>query len=331
MLILGIETSCDETSAAVMRGEEMLSNIISSQEIHARFGGVVPELAARAHLRMIIPVVGRALTEAGVTLEAIEAIAVTSEPGLHGALLVGETFAKALALPRSLPIMPVNHLEAHMFSGFLERRDITFPFIALVVSGGHTMLVLIRAVNDYSLLGTTQDDAAGEAFDKVAKLLGLGYPGGPAIDRLAKLGNPKATQFPRPLYHDDNFDFSFSGVKTFALNLVRKKTALSVEDICASFQHAVVDVLSSKTLRAAQTHNVTDIVVAGGVSANSALRAEMARRCESLHMRLTVPRIAYCTDNAAMIANLGALKFATGMIPPPVMASATSTLLPFRV
>src|SRR5258708_5433099 len=204
MLILGIETSCDETSAAVLRNGDVLSNVISSQEVHARFGGVVPELAAQAHLRMIIPVVERALSDAGTTFDEIETIAVAAEPGLHGAILVGETFAKAIALPRALPVVPVNHLEAHMFSGFLERRDISFPFVALVVSGGHTMLVLVRAINDYALLGTTHDDAAGEAFDKVAKLLGLGYPGGPAIDRLATSGNPKAVAFPRPLYHDDN-------------------------------------------------------------------------------------------------------------------------------
>ena len=331
MVILGIESSCDETSAAVLRGREVLSNVISSQEVHARYGGVVPELAARAHLQMIIPVVDRALSDAGLTLESIDAVAVTAEPGLHGALLVGENFAKALALTRNVPLMPINHLEAHMFSGFLERPEIAFPFLALVVSGGHTMLVLVRHVDDYELLGTTQDDAAGEAFDKVAKLLGLGYPGGPVVDKLARTGDPTAIAFPRPLIHDDNFDFSFSGVKTFALNLSRKKTAPSVEDMCASFQRAVVDVLVTKTMRAAQMHGVRDIVVAGGVSANSELRATMRTRCESAGITLTVPRIAFCTDNAAMIANLAAFKFDAHIAPSPVRASATSTLLPFRV
>lgn len=332
MLILGIETSCDETSASVMRGEDVLSNVISSQEVHAQFGGVVPELAARAHLQMIIPVVRRALTDAGVSLTDIEAIAVTAEPGLHGALLVGENFAKALAMTHNVPLMPINHLEAHIYSGFLERRDIAFPFLALVVSGGHTMIVLVHSIHQLQLLGTTQDDAAGEAFDKVAKLLGLGYPGGPAVDRLAAKGNPKTVVFPKPLMHEDNFDFSFSGMKTSALNIIRKPSnTFSKEDICASFQSAVVQILATKTIRAAQRYNVRDIVVAGGVSANSHLRADMLRRCDALHIRLTVPRLAYCTDNAAMITNLAAMKFAAGIVPPATVASATSTLLPFRV
>ncbi|HZV12819.1 MAG TPA: tRNA (adenosine(37)-N6)-threonylcarbamoyltransferase complex transferase subunit TsaD [Candidatus Kapabacteria bacterium] len=332
MNILGIESSCDETSAAVMRDGVVLSNVISSQEVHAQYGGVVPELASRAHLEMIIPVVEKSLSAANVTLQDVNVIGVTSEPGLLGSLLVGENFAKTLALSLDVPVYPINHLEGHMFSGFLENRDIAFPFIALVVSGGHTMLVLVKDVNDYTLLGTTQDDAAGEAFDKVAKILGLGYPGGPAVDKLAKQGNPKAAHFPRPLYYEDDFMFSFSGMKTFALNLARKADAPHVNDICASFQRAVIDVLAMKTMRAAEEFGVKDVVVAGGVSANSELRATMQEDCTKRRMRLTIPRLAYCTDNAAMIANLTEFKIKSGVTPPAtIAASARSTLLPFSV
>ncbi len=330
--ILGIETSCDETSAAVLTGRNVRSNIISSQEVHKRYGGVVPELASRAHLEMIIPVVESAMRDARCTFDDLNAIAVTTEPGLLGALLVGETFAKALALSRALPLVPINHLEAHMFSGFLERPDIVFPFVALVVSGGHTMLVHVRDTDDYALLGTTQDDAAGEAFDKVAKLLGLGYPGGPVIDKLAKEGDPEAVALPRPLMMEPNYDFSFSGVKTSVLGLVRTNRVPSIPDMCASFQRAVVDVLAAKTIRAAHELRVRDVVVAGGVSANSELRATLDRLCTERGMRLTVPRLAYCTDNAAMVANLASFKLAKGTpVRMPVTASPTSTLLPFTL
>jgi len=337
-LILAIESSCDETSAAVMHNGDVLSNVISSQEIHAQYGGVVPELASRAHLEMIIPVVEKAISSASVTLDDINVIGVTSEPGLLGSLLVGENFAKALGLSMNIPVYPINHLEAHIFSGFLENRDINFPFVALVVSGGHTMLVLVKDVNDYILLGTTQDDAAGEAFDKVAKILGLGYPGGPVIDKRAKQGNPKAVHFPRPLYFENTYNFSFSGMKTFALQLVRKTNgqgileASRIPDICASFQRAVIDTLTAKTMRAAEEFSVHDVVVAGGVSANSELRATIDAECTKRGMRLTVPRLAYCTDNAAMIANLTEFKIKSGVMPPEmIVASARSTLLPFSV
>ncbi len=335
MVILGIETSCDETSAAVICGGEVLSNIISSQEIHAQYGGVVPELASRVHLEMIIPVVERSLKAAGLTLQDIGAIGVTTEPGLLGALLVGETFGKTLGQSLGIPVYPINHLESHVFSGFLERRDITFPFIGLVVSGGHTLLIRVDAVNEYALLGTTQDDAAGEAFDKVAKILGLGYPGGPAIDTRAKLGNPRALHFPRPLMNDEGYGFSFSGIKTFARNLVQKQKTISDDfliDVCASFQRAVVDILTAKTIRAAEEYGAKDVVVAGGVSANSELRATMERECHTRGIRMTAPRIAYCTDNAAMVANLAEFKIASGVkAPETIAAHSRSTLLPFSL
>ncbi len=304
--LLAIETSCDETAAAVVRGRKVLSNVLRSQLEHQRYGGVVPELAARAHLQSIIPIVREALQRAGLGMEQLDALAVTTEPGLIGSLLVGVNFAKGLALRWNLPLVPVNHLEGHMFSGFLEEEPPEFPFLALVVSGGHTALFWVRSFADYSLLGSTRDDAAGEAFDKIATLLGLGYPGGPAIDRCATHGNPQAFSFPRPLLNDPSDDFSFSGLKSAVRALLQRHYPNGVPqevlaDLCASAQAAIVEVLVHKTLRAAHRCRARTIVVAGGVSANSALRRQFQQEAVRLGLRVVFPQTVYCLDNAAMI------------------------------
>jgi len=309
--ILGIETSCDETSAAIFANGKLESVIVSSQFFHNNFGGVVPELASRAHLRSIVPIIDEALRQAGRSLSSIEAIAVTNTPGLMGSLLVGLNYAKGLSSALGLPLIGVHHIEAHIFSALLEDDQPELPFVALVVSGGHTLLVLVNDIGDYELLGETLDDAAGEAFDKVGKMLGLGYPAGPAIDKLAATGNASFVQFPRAMMNEEHFDFSFSGIKTSVLYWLKKHPALSPEDIphvAASFQRAVVDVLVSKTLRAAKEKGARDIVVVGGVSANSELRATFATKAKSRKLRFFAPRPLYSTDNAAMIAMLGALK-----------------------
>jgi len=366
--ILGIETSCDETSAAVLRDGVLLSNLISSQLFHAEYGGVVPELASRAHQRIIVPIIDEALSKAGVRKTELDGVAATYGPGLVGSILVGLNFGKALALALGIPFVGVNHIEAHMFSNFIERPKPEFPFVCLIVSGGHTQLVLVRKPFDYEMLGRTRDDAAGEAFDKVAKMLGLGYPGGPIIDQLAKEGNPNFVKFPRPYIDENTFDFSFSGLKTSVLYYLKAigklqeanvkklvvrgkkvetrnkkqkvtRSAMSgksgitrneklgngnppsvtinhrlLADICASFQAAVVDVLVDKTIAAAEKYSVKDIAVAGGVSANSALRTQMRSCAEEKGFRLFIPKLVYCTDNAAMIALLGWLKLKEGRV-----------------
>uniref|UniRef100_UPI003D81BC76 tRNA (adenosine(37)-N6)-threonylcarbamoyltransferase complex transferase subunit TsaD n=1 Tax=Trichloromonas sp. TaxID=3069249 RepID=UPI003D81BC76 len=279
MLLLAIESSCDETAAAVVRdGRHALSNVIASQvDVHARYGGVVPELASRKHLEAISVVVDEALEKAGVTLDDIEGLVVTRGPGLVGALLVGLSLAKAVAFARDLPLVGVHHIEGHILAPLLE-HEVAFPYLALAVSGGHTHLYRVDGVGRYRTLGRTLDDASGEAFDKVAKLLGLGYPGGVQIDRLAALGNPQAIDFPRPLLHKKNFDFSFSGIKTAVLNHVKRQDGPiegeALQDLAASFQAAVVEVLCKKTLRAAAEEGLDRIVVAGGVACNSGLRRE---------------------------------------------------------
>ena len=302
-VILAIETSCDETAASVvMGGNDVLSSIVSSQiDIHARFGGVVPEVASRAHLEALIPVVNSAVQEAGILPERIDAVAATAGPGLIGALLVGVSAAKALSLVWNKPFIGVNHLEAHLYAGLLEDPTLEFPLVVLLVSGGHTMIIEMRGHGDYNILGRTIDDAAGEAYDKVARYLTLGYPGGPIIDRIAADGNPKAVDFPRAMMHD-GLDVSFSGVKTSVINYVRKNPLVSNADIAASFQEAVVDVLCSKTLKAARQVGAKGIVLGGGVSANSALRAHMTERGTAEGFRVALPSRAMCTDNAAMIA-----------------------------
>lgn len=316
--LLAIETSCDETSAAVLAGEQLKSNIISSQLEHSRYGGVIPELASRAHIATIAVVVREALDAAGTTMEQIDGIAVTSSPGLVGSLIVGSSFAKGLALRFGLPVVSVNHIEGHIYSPFLEFPDLGFPFVSLIVSGGHTSIFLVRAFGDYEVLGSTKDDAAGEAFDKVAKLLGLGYPGGVRVDALARQGNPKAIAFPRPMLHEPNYNFSFSGLKTSVRTYVQKRYPESVPDedlpdICASAQEAIAEVLVEKTVRAARARQVATIAVAGGVSANSRLRTLMNERAEKHGMRVVVPSLVLCTDNAAMIGLVGRQKLLHGM------------------
>jgi N6-L-threonylcarbamoyladenine synthase len=313
-LVLGIETSCDETAAAVvLGGNDVVSSVVSSQiEVHADFGGVVPEIASRAHLDALNPVIARAIVEAGIDESRIDAVACTYGPGLIGALLVGVSAAKALALAWDVPFVAVNHLEAHLYSAFLEDPSLEFPLVVLLVSGGHTMLVEMQGHGRYRLLGQTIDDAAGEAFDKVARYLDLGYPGGPAIDAAALNGDPDFVRFPRAMSDDpDNLDFSFSGLKTAVVNFVRKHPDASSADIAASFQMAVVDVLVTKARRAARQVGARGIVLGGGVAANSLLREELLGGCAADGVRGFLPSRAMCTDNAAMIATAGWYRLAS--------------------
>lgn len=304
--ILAIETSCDETAAAVVAdGRDILSSVVSSQvDLHARFGGVVPELASRAHVELLTPVVAEALVEAGLDGYGLHAVAATIGPGLIGSLLVGVSAAKALALVWGVPFVGVNHLEGHLYASFLEEPDLRPPFVVLLVSGAHTMLVAMEGPGRYRLLGSTIDDAAGEAYDKVARFLGLGYPGGPAIDRLAMDGDPHAVPFPRAM-RDEGYDFSFSGLKTSVITYVRKHPDVSAADVAASFQEAVVDVLVEKARRAAKEIGATGICLGGGVAANSALRERILDACIADGLRAFLPSRAMCTDNAAMIAAAG--------------------------
>jgi len=305
-VVLGIETSCDETAAAlVMGGNDVLSSVVASQlKKNARFGGVVPEIASRAHLESITPVIDEALTKSGLGFDRVDAVAATVGPGLIGALLVGVSAAKALALTLGVPFVGVNHLEAHLYAALLDDPNVEFPMLVLLVSGGHTMLVEVRRPGDYKIVGQTRDDAAGEAFDKVARFLNLGYPGGPVIDKLAKTGDAQAVDFPRAMLND-GLDVSFSGLKTAVINYVRKDKTAKTSDIVASFQSAVVDVLVAKTMRAAIDLGARTIAIGGGVAANSLLRAEISRSCEAKDFRLVLPSMAMCTDNAAMIASAG--------------------------
>jgi len=306
MMMLGIETSCDETAAAVvMGGTDVLSSVVSSQiDLHAQFGGVVPEIASRAHVELLMPVIARAVVEAGIDERRIDAVAATIGPGLIGSLLVGVSAAKALALVWGVPFVGVHHHEAHLYAAFLEDPSLEMPLVVLLVSGGHTMLVVMEDHGRYRLLGQTIDDAAGEAFDKVARYLGLGYPGGPAIDRVAMDGDPAAIPFPRAML-DDGLDFSFSGLKTAVVNYVRKHPDVTTADVAASFQQAVVDVLVSKARRAAAQVGARGLVLAGGVAANSALREQALDACTADGLRAFLPSRAMCTDNAAMIAAVG--------------------------
>lgn len=308
--ILGIETSCDETAASVVvDGTSILSSVVSSQvDLHARFGGVVPEIASRAHTELITPVIAQALVEAGRTGKELTAVAATYGPGLVGSLLVGVSAAKALALTWGVPFIGVNHLEGHLYAGLLEEPDLQFPLVVLLVSGGHTMIVEMQGHGQYRLLGQTVDDAAGEAFDKVARYLDLGYPGGPIIDQLATQGDPTAINFPRPMLND-GYDFSFSGLKTAVINHVRKNPDVSAEDVAASFQAAVVDVLLTKTVRAAEEVGATAICLAGGVAANSELRERTLGHSITSGIRAYVPSRSMCTDNAAMIATAAWWRF----------------------
>jgi len=307
MLILGIDTSCDDTSASVVEdGRRILSNIVSSQEgIHKRYGGIVPELASRRHIEMIWPVVDEALRGADTALDGVSAIAVCHGPGLIGSLLVGCSFAKAVGYSMGIPLVAVNHLEGHIFSCLLDGgHPPDFPFLSLIVSGGHTSLYRVDGFGKYRELGRTRDDAAGEAYDKVAKLLGLGYPGGPAIDRLAQNGDPGAIDFPRA-YLPGSLDFSFSGLKTAVVNFLRGNVTAGLCDIAASFQAAVIDVLVRKTEWAIREEGIKRVALSGGVAANSALRNEFARMAEEKGVELFFPPLHLCTDNAAMIASAG--------------------------
>lgn len=313
MKILGIETSCDETSAAVVENGLTLSNIISSQTVHNYFGGVVPEIASRIHIQIISKVVQEALDKASTKIEQLDGIAVTFQPGLIGSLVVGTNFAKALSIRFNKPLVPIDHIEGHIYSGFLEGKEINFPFITLVVSGGHTALFLVSSFNKYEMIGSTRDDAAGEAFDKIGKLLGLGYPAGPIIDKLAQNGNPLKFHFPRGLINSEDFDFSFSGLKTSVRYFLQKNYPSGIpeekiNDICASVQEAIVDVLINKSLKAVRTYKTSTLVIAGGVSANSRLRHLATDVIGKEGINIVIPKINYCMDNAAMIALLGELK-----------------------
>ena len=313
--ILGIESSCDDTSAAVIRNTTLLSNVIASQAVHMKYGGVIPELASRAHQQNIVPVVDTALKEACVAPDELDAIAFTRGPGLLGSLLVGVSFAKGLALAHDIPMVEVNHLQGHILSHFLDLPDRTlphpdFPFLCLLVSGGHTQIVRVDSSLEMEIVGTTIDDAAGEAFDKCAKVMGLGYPGGPVIDRLAREGDPEAFRFAHP--HVDGFDFSFSGLKTSFLYTLRDAVAADPDfidrhkaDLCASLQHTIVEILLKQLVRAAKEYDIRDIAVAGGVSANSGLRNGVVEEGRRRGWRTFVPEFRFTTDNAAMIAVAG--------------------------
>ena len=306
--ILAIESSCDETAASVSKnGREILSNVISSQiALHTLYGGVVPEIASRKHIEKINPVITEALKEAGMTLDAMDAIGVTYGPGLVGALLVGVAEAKALAYAANKPLIGVHHIEGHIAANYIENKDLKPPFICLVVSGGHTHLVRVKDYGEFEILGRTRDDAAGEAFDKVARAIGLGYPGGPKIDKLAKEGNPEAIAFPRAHVTGAEYDFSFSGLKSAVLNYLNKcqmkNTAVNRADVAASFQKAVTDVLVENAMKAVDTYGVDKIAIAGGVASNTALREAMQAACDKKGIRLYRPSPILCTDNAAMIS-----------------------------
>ncbi len=320
--ILGIESSCDDTSAAVIRNRVLLSNVIASQAVHIKYGGVIPELASRAHQQNIVPVIDTALKEAGLTADKVDAIAFTRGPGLLGSLMVGVSFTKGLSIARNIPMVEVNHLQGHILSHFLDLPDRelphpSFPFLCLLVSGGHTQIVRVDSPTEMEIIGTTIDDAAGEAFDKCAKVMGLPYPGGPVIDRLAQEGDPKAFRFAKP--HIPEFDYSFSGLKTSFLYTLRDEVAAEpnfVEehkaDLCASLQHTIIEILLDKVIKASKATGIKDIAIAGGVSANSGLRNALVAEGKKRGWRTFLPEFRFTTDNAAMIALAGYYRYMQG-------------------
>jgi len=310
--ILGIESSCDETAVSICRNGEILSNIVSSQQIHSNYGGVVPEVASREHDRLLNCLVIESIKEANISLNEIEGIGVTKGPGLAGTLLTGVSFAKGFSQSLKIPIIGINHLEAHIYANFLAYPELEYPLVCLLVSGGHTQIWYIKNIFDYELLGDTRDDAAGEAFDKGARILGLGYPGGPVIEKISNRGNSNAIKFPKALMEKDNLEFSFSGLKTSLLYLVKSEQSYNIEDIVASYQNAILDVLVEKLIRSVKMKKVNTCIIAGGVAANKCLRNLIN---DKLNNRINIyyPDISLCTDNAAMIAFLAEVYFKKGM------------------
>ena len=320
IIILGIESSCDDTSAAVLKNETILSNEIAGQKVHELYGGVVPELASRAHQQNILPVVDTAIKNAKISIQDIDAVAFTRGPGLLGSLLVGTSFAKGFSLGLNIPIIEVNHMKGHVLAHFIDDEDKTkpnFPFICLTISGGHTQIVLVKSHLDMEIVGTTKDDAAGEAFDKTAKLLGLPYPGGPLIDQYAQIGEANAFSFTKP--NMSNLDFSFSGLKTNVLQFLQKNIRHNKDfvqqnrnDICASLQKTIVDILFDKLIQATQKYNIKEVAISGGVSANSGVRNRLQKEGKERNWKTHIPKFEYCTDNAAMIAIAGRFHFLNG-------------------
>jgi N6-L-threonylcarbamoyladenine synthase len=317
MLVLGIETSCDETGVALYDSKlGLIDHLYHTQaQTHAQYGGVVPEITSRDHIQKLAPLVQTLLDRAHCSVEQIDGVAYTAGPGLAGALMVGAAFARSFAFARNIPAIAIHHMEGHLLSPFLEKRQPHFPFIALLVSGGHTLLIKISGIGQYQILGQSLDDAAGEAFDKTARLLGLPYPGGPSLAALAENGNPSAFTLPRPMLNRNNLDFSFSGLKTAVANLLQKQPEILLNakaDLAASFQAAVVDTLVGKSIQALKTHDIRQLVIAGGVSANSALRQQLEKNLALFSAEVFYPRLEFCTDNGAMIAYAGCLHLITG-------------------
>ena len=334
--LLAIESSCDDTSAAVLCNDSVLSNVVATQKIHEEFGGVVPELASRAHQQNIVPVIDRALAKANIDKNQLSAIAFTRGPGLMGSLLVGTSFAKSMALGLGIPLIEVNHMQAHILAHFISEKGFnkpSFPFLAMTISGGHTQIVLVRNYFDMEILGETLDDAVGEAFDKTAKILGLPYPGGPLVDKLAQIGNPHAFAFPRPKVK--GLDFSFSGLKTSILYFIQKEVskdpnfiAQHKEDICASIQHTIVGILMDKIKKAVKQTGITQVAIGGGVSANSGIRQALKEAEVTLGWQTFIPKFEYCTDNAAMIGIVGYLKYLEGNFSDQTITAKARYIIP---
>ena len=322
ILILAVETSCDETAASVVKnGLELLSNVVASQvELHKKYGGVVPEIASRKHLELINPVIEEALTEAGIGFADLDAVSATYGPGLVGGLLVGLSAAKALAYALEIPFIGVNHITGHIYANFISNKEIKPPVVCLTISGGHTVLLYFEKLGDYQILGATKDDAAGEAFDKIARVLGIGYPGGPVIEKISKSGNPAAVDFPRPLINEENYDFSFSGLKTAVINYLhtskQRGEEIDIADTAASFQQAVIDILVAKVIRAVENNSVNSVILSGGVSANKALRSQLTESLKKYNLPLYTPELKLCTDNAAMIGSVAYFKYLKGEFSP---------------